>query len=130
MTPVTFKFGDTEAFCNELLALVRSGKKTATCAAMSDFGPGKEPLPEVGRQDIALNWDGSPALQMETLEVHVLPIGEVTDEMVAPMAEFEDAADYRAQYQAYFERQGSWTPDMMVMVERFKVIRDFAEDPA
>lgn len=126
--PVTFTFGDYEELCNEVLALVRSGKKTVTCAALTDFGPGKDPMPEVGRQDIALEWDGSPAVQMETLEVLTMPFGDVTEELAADMAEFRDLADFRDQYRAYFEARGKWSPDMMLMVERFRLIRDFAED--
>ena len=66
---VSFRFGDSEALCNELLVLVRTGKKTATCEALSVFGPGGEDMPVVGRRDIALNWDGSPSLLLETTEV-------------------------------------------------------------
>jgi len=36
---VTFAFGDNEELCNELLSLVQSGDKTATCDAMREFGP-------------------------------------------------------------------------------------------
>ena len=50
---VTFTFGDSEPLCNELLSLVRSGKKTATCGALRDFGSGGEPMPVAGRCDIA-----------------------------------------------------------------------------
>lgn len=126
MTQVTFTFGDTEALCNEVLALVRAGRKTVTCAPLSDFGPGREPLPEVGRQDIALEWDGTPAVQMETVEVLTMPFDEVGEDLVAPMAEFRDRDDFRAQYRAYFEARGKWAPNLMLMVERFRVIRDFA----
>ena len=34
---VTFKFGDNEPLCNELLRLIRLGDKTATCEALSAF---------------------------------------------------------------------------------------------
>ena len=66
---VSFTFGDNEELCNELLRLVRSGKKTATCEALREFGPGGEAMPVVGRRDVALNWDGTPALLIETIEV-------------------------------------------------------------
>ncbi len=127
--PVTFTFGDTEALCTEVLALVRAGKKTLTCAPLSDFGPGRDPLPEVGRQDIALEWDGAPAVQMETEEVLILPFNDVGPELVADMAEFRDVADFRAQYKAYFEARGKWTENLTLMVERFRVIRDFGAEP-
>lgn len=49
MRPVPFTFGDTEDLCNEVLALVRAGKKTVTCAPLSDFGTGKDPMSEIAR---------------------------------------------------------------------------------
>ncbi len=66
---VSFTFGDNEDLCNELLRLVRLGQKTATCDALREFGSDGEAMPVVGRRDIALNWDGTPALIIETLEV-------------------------------------------------------------
>lgn len=128
MPPVTFTFGDTEALCNEVLALVRAGKKTATCAPLSDFGPGKDPLPQVGRRDIALEWDGSPAVEMETLEVLIMRFDEMTEALVTPQAEFRDRADWYEQYSAYFGARGGFSPDMMIMCERFRLIHDFAKD--
>mgnify|MGYP002067294185 CR=1 FL=1 len=53
----TFKFGDNAKLCQHLIALVRQGKKTATCAALSDFDGEPEAMPVVGRCDIAANWD-------------------------------------------------------------------------
>ena len=59
-SPVTFRFGDDEALCTKLIDLVRSGRKTATCGALREFGPGGDAMPEVGRRDTALNWNGTP----------------------------------------------------------------------
>ena len=61
----TFKFGDNKELCEELTSLVISGKKTATCDALSFYESGKEKMPRVGRVDIALNWEGSPAIAIE-----------------------------------------------------------------
>lgn len=55
-----FTFGDSADLCARLLALVREGRKTATCAALRDFTQGGETLPQVGRHDVALHWDGPP----------------------------------------------------------------------
>ena len=41
---VSFTFGDNEELCNELLRLVRSGQKTATCEALREFGPEGEAM--------------------------------------------------------------------------------------
>ncbi|MEO1277180.1 MAG: ASCH domain-containing protein, partial [Pseudomonadota bacterium] len=32
---------------------------------------------------------------------------------------------WRADHRAYFERNGGWSPDMMLLCERFRVIEDF-----
>ena len=67
----TFTFGDSRALCNLLLKLVREGRKTATSTALRDLEGDKEAMPRVGRRDIALDWDGKPALVIETTEVNV-----------------------------------------------------------
>ena len=66
---ITFSFGDTPALNDELLALVLAGKKTATCGALRDYGPGKETKPMAGRRDVVLNSKGEPACVVETLSL-------------------------------------------------------------
>ena len=53
----TFKFGDNADLCAQLIALVRAGRKTATCGALQSYEDGGDVLPVHGRRDIALNWD-------------------------------------------------------------------------
>ena len=63
----TFRFADGDREPGErLLTLVRSSAKRATCQAKSVYDAGEEPWPKVGRRDIALNCDGTPALVIET----------------------------------------------------------------
>ncbi len=52
---ITYTFGDNRELCDELLRLVRSGKKTATCGALREFGPEGDAMPVVGRRDVGLN---------------------------------------------------------------------------
>lgn len=131
----TFSFGDSEELCNWLLHLIRDGKKTSTCGALRDFGQGQmvdgvEALPTVGRRDIALNWDGTPALVIETVEVQVVKFRDVTERFALDEGEDETLADWRAGHRAYFERNGGWSEDMDVVCEWFKVIEDFGATPA
>ena len=67
--PFTFKFGDSEELSDRLIALVREGKKTATCGALREYGPGK------------------------------------------------------------FERTGGFDPEMVLVCERFRLVRDLEADP-
>ena len=121
----TFRFGDSEALCREILVLVRSGKKTATCEAVSAFGKGGDAWPKVGRRDVALNWDGTPAVMLETVEVTTRRFGDMDEEFVAAQGEFRDLAHWRAGYEAYFRRAGVFSQDMELMCERFRMVEDF-----
>ena len=117
-----FRFGDGADLCEQLLSLVRSGAKTATCGAARDFGDG-EPVPEVGRRDIALNWDGTPALVIETTEVTRRRFDEVPGDFA--LAEGEGTfAEWREGHIRYFERNGGWSPDMELVCERFRLVED------
>ena len=120
----TFKFGDSEELCNELLRLVRSGKKTATCEALRAFESGAEEMPVVGRRDVALNWDESPALLLETLEVTPMRFCDVEEDFALAEGENDDLAGWRRDHQAYFERSGGFDEEMIVVCERFRVVQD------
>jgi uncharacterized protein YhfF len=122
----TFRFGDTPELCTEIIALVRSGTKTATCEAASAYGAGGDAWPEVGRRDIALNWDGTPAVMIETVEVATRRFDEMDAEFVAAQGEFRDLDHWRAAYEAYFRRNGGFSTDMKLMCERFTLIEDYA----
>ena len=119
----TFRFGDGPELCSELLRLVRSGAKTATCGAARDFGEGGEPMPTVGRRDVALKWDGTPALVIETTEVTRRRFDEVSEGFA--LAEGEGSfAEWREGHIRYFERNGGWSPDMELVCERFRPVED------
>ena len=122
----TFTFGDNRALCDRLLGLVRSGKKTGTCGALSDYEAGQEAMPVVGRQDIALDWDGNPALVIETVSVTVQRYCDVDEEFALSEGENADLAGWQADHRAYFERTCGWEPEMELVCERFRVVEDFA----
>ena len=123
--PVGFRFGDSRALNAELLARVRSGAKTATCGALRDFGPGAEDMPAVGRRDVALDWDGVPALVIETVEVTICRFCDVPEDFA--LAEGEGDFDaWRRGHIAYFGRKGGFDPEMELVCERFRLIEVLA----
>ena len=122
----TFTFGDSEALCSELLALVRAGDKTATCGALRDFGEGGEALPVVGRKDIALEWDGTPALVIETVEVTVRRFCDVDESFALAEGENDSLSGWQLDHQRYFDRNGGWDPEMDLVCERFRLVEDLA----
>lgn len=124
----TFTFGDSEELCNELLRLVRLGKKTATCAALREFRRDGEPLPVVGRRDVALNWDGTPALMIETLAVVQMRFCDVDESFALAEGENDDLEGWRRDHRRYFERNGGFADDMMVVCERFRLVHDFGSE--
>ena len=122
----SFKFGDSEHQSGTLLALVRSGKKRATCDALSMFEAEPGSMPVVGRCDIAQNWDGTPALVIRTLKVEQVRFCDVTEEMALAEGENTDLAGWQRDHQAYFERNGGFDPEMMLVFEHFEVVEDLA----
>ena len=122
----TFKFGDSAELSAELLALVRSGRKTATCGARRDFPDDSPDMPVVGRQDIALEWDGRPALVIETVEVSICRYCDVTEDFALAEGENETLEGWRRDHQRYFERNGGFEPEMELVCERFRLVEDLA----
>ena len=123
---VTFTFGDGPELSAELLALIRAGKKTATCGALRDFGEGGQDMPVVGRQDIALEWDGAPALVIETVEVTTRRFCDVDADFALAEGEDETLEGWQEGHRRFFERNGGWAPEMELVCERFQLVEDFA----
>lgn len=93
-TAETFKFGDSAAMSDDLISLVRSGRKVATCSALHDYRNG-EPMPVIGRRDIALNWNDTPALVIETVDLVQCRFDEVTEAMALAEGEDENLEGWR-----------------------------------
>jgi len=118
----TFRFGDSAHMSAALLALVITGRKTATCGAARDFEKGGEALPVVGRKDVALHWDGRPAVVIETVSVKRTRYCDVDAEFALAEGENDTLEGWRADHKAYFERNGGWDPEMELICERFRVV--------
>ncbi|WP_170758863.1 ASCH domain-containing protein [Ruegeria lacuscaerulensis] len=124
----TFKFGDSKSLCDELLALVRSGAKTATCGALRDFPAGSADMPRPGRRDIALEWDDRPALVIETVDVSIYRYCEVTEEFALAEGENNTLEGWRDGHRRYFERNGGFDPEMELVCEQFRLVEDLASE--
>lgn len=120
---VTFAFGDSPAMADELLALVLAGRKTATCGALRDFGPDGEARPVVGRQDVILDGRGRPAAVIETVEVTERRFDQIDEAFARDEGEgARTLEEWREGHRAYFERNGGWSEDMMLVCERFRLV--------
>jgi uncharacterized protein YhfF len=126
---VTFSFGDSPKMADELLGHVMAGRKTATCGARRDFGPGKEALPEIGRRDIVLDGQGRPAAVIETIELTVRRFDQVDEQFAFDEGEgFRSLQHWRDGHRGYFERNGGWSEHMELFCERFRLIEVLARD--
>ena len=119
--PVRFSFGDSPELADSLLALVLAGDKTATCGALRDYGAGGEPMPDVGRRDIVLNGAGEEACVIETLSVETRRFDAITPDFTDREGEGDYAA-WREGHEAYFARNGGFSPDMDIVCETFRLV--------
>lgn len=116
------EFGDSRALCDELIGLIRSGAKTATCSALREYDEG-EARPVVGRRDVVVDWDGRPVLVTETTEVTIRRFEDVPEDFA--LAEGEGGfEDWRRGHEAYFARNGGFDPAMELVCERFRLVED------
>nr|WP_314255936.1 ASCH domain-containing protein [uncultured Devosia sp.] len=118
---IQFSFGDSPELADELLGLVLSGKKTATCGAMRDYGPGKEPLPQVGRRDLVRNGAGELACVIETQSVEIRRFDDIDPAFTDREGE-GDYAQWREGHEGYFARNGGFSPDMDIVCETFRLV--------
>ena len=115
----TFSFGDSAELADRLAALVVAGVKTGTCSA-AVHGPDAE----VGERQICLNSAGTAVCEIETVEMQTLPFSDVTPEMAALEGEGDlSHAYWRDAHEDYYRREGTWSPQMQVIFETFRVTR-------
>lgn len=122
----TFRFGDNEQLSAQLIALVRSGRKRATCSSVLNAKLGNA-MPVLGRRDIALNWDGTPAFVIETTDLREVLFCDMTQEMALLEGENDTLEGWVRDHRRFFERHGVFDPKMPLVWERFDVIEDFGD---
>lgn len=123
-----FKFGDSEELSSSLVALVREGKKRATCGALRDFEEGGEAKPVVGRRDVVLDWNDVPQLVIETVSVEITEFQQIGEDFALAEGENETLEGWRRDHKAYFVRNGGFSEDMQLICERFEVVEDLQEN--
>ena len=125
--PPAWSFGDSPEQADALLALVLDGTKTATTSALRDYEADDEPLPEPGTMGILLDGSGHPRALVEVTEVTVVPFEEVTEEHARAEGEGDGSlAAWREEHERFFSatapEDAGFSPDMPVVLERFRVV--------
>ncbi len=125
----TTDFGDSAALSDWLLSLILQGKKTATCSALRDFHHDGTPLTRVGQRDVVLDFVGRAAAGIEYTDVALLRFREVPEAFA--LAEGEGSfQDWHHGHRAFFTRNGGWSPELLLVCERFRLIEQFDPAPA
>src|SRR3989344_7737335 len=115
----SFSFGDSPEMGRELLDLVLQGRKTATAWAevQGDFGT------KVGEKMIIKDWEDRPRIIIETTELTCRPFNEVDKSFAHDEGEGDLSLEYwKREHKKYFIREGTFSEDMKVYCQRFKVI--------
>jgi uncharacterized protein YhfF len=119
-----FAFGDGPAMADELLALVLSGVKTATCWAASQGLKGSA----VGARYVVLNGAGKPRAVIESVELAQRRFTEVETAFAAEEGEGDlSHAHWAAVHREFFVREGTFATDMMLWCERFRLVEVIEE---
>ncbi len=118
-----FAFGDSPEMADELLALVLSGKKTATVSVVLEG----EPTPGVGDLSLVLDGQGNPACVIKTVHVEVVRFCDLTWDMVKLEGEDETFEQWRSGNFGYWTcdaaRRGyDFSDQTPITYERFEVV--------
>ena len=90
-----------------LLAPILSGAKTATSSLVAEYDP-DEPMPSVGEREVLVSSAGLPVGVTETLDVRVVPLGEVDLQHAVDEGEgFRSVEEWRAAHERF------WASDEM-----------------
>jgi uncharacterized protein YhfF len=101
-----FSFGDSPALADELADLVLSGRKRATCWAVSDG-----PIASVGKRMVMLDEARIPRAVLETVELVQRRFSEIDERFAFDEGEGDRTLTYwRTAHQSYFQRQGAFSP--------------------
>lgn len=123
-----YRFGDSDAMADELLALVLSGPKRATAGLLADFDADGEPLPVVGGYSVLLDGSDAPRCVVRTTDVVVQPFHAVDAAFAADEGEGDLTLDWwQDAHRSFFTRSLAtrglaFSEDLPTVCERFELV--------
>ena len=118
-----FAFGDSSEMADELLALVLSGKKTATVSVVLE----SDQKPNVGDLSLVLDGRGNPACVIKTVHLETVKFCDLTWDMVKLEGEDENFEQWKSGNIRYWTRDAAkrgytFTDQTLITFERFEVV--------
>jgi len=99
-------YGDSATLSEELLELIRQGRKRAGTSLLWAMEAENEHPPRAGDIEIVLDHRNEPALITRIVQVNVVPYSEVTAEYAAIEGEGDGSLEYwRRAHWAFFSRE-------------------------
>jgi uncharacterized protein YhfF len=99
-------FGDSPKLSQDLLALIREGRKRGGASLAWSHEADAEAIPAVGDIEIVVDHLNVPSLVTRTTSVEVVPFNEVSAEFAAREGEGDGSLAYwRREHWAYFSRE-------------------------
>jgi uncharacterized protein YhfF len=118
-----FAFGATPEEADGLLALVLEGKKTATCGPLFQYVDEGVPVPKPGHRSVAMDSAGKPRCVLEVTEVTQKKFTEVDAAFAYDEGEGDRTLDdWRRIHEEFAHRVTGFSPDMILVCERFRVV--------
>ena len=87
-------YGDSEKLSDELLGLIRAGRKRAGTSLLRAMEAEGQALPEAGDIEIILNFSGEPVLVTRIVRTEVLPFSSVTADYAAIEGEGDGSLEH------------------------------------
>ncbi|ASV88534.1 ASCH domain protein (plasmid) [Ochrobactrum quorumnocens] len=117
-----FSFGDSSRLADELLALVLSGQKTATCWSVQD---GMQT--SIGKRMVVCDGSGRPRAVVETISLEQRSFQNVDQAFARKEGEGDLTLEWwREAHMSYFKRNGGFDPSMLLWCEEFKLVKEIA----
>ena len=127
-------FGNTPELADELLHLVLSGTKTATCGSVAAYEQEEEPLPKVGDLSVVTDSRGVPRALIRTIEANVRTFGEVDERFAFEEGEGDRSYEqWREAHEKVFTQEAKETgvpfsEELPLVCERFELVDRFDEE--
>ena len=116
----TFSLGDDPQMAEELLDLVLKGKKTATSWATVHGELGTS----IGSKHIITDSKDTPKVLIETTALIKFKFSEVRPDIAKEEGEGDLSTEYwEREHERYFRNEGTFSADMEVYCQKFKVIK-------